>query len=411
MRNLNTLLVMGFLLMAFNTRAQSIHFVLDSVQTYKYTNNGADSIMLSKNMYSFKSNGLLLSNVRYYKNDKFGHTQGKMPYYSGYEAKYDKQGRRIESKLFNKLEGDTMIYKIITTVDYLDTMNILKTYRNNKNDSSLVTKDVVHFADTARLIILSDYEYTYNDSTEILVNKAIFFENGCRRDSLHNYICFGDSCVLTNRQITEYKGGQFYRQITYSGNSMSIFMATYLADTGRIIDKGSKVYGADSLTWANREYERYYPRKSILIRNVEPHFSGSGAFVNTHLLKGTDMTVTYLNADSQTTYVKRYGRATVSDPWQAYGADVYYYSKVLTAENTATQKLAIFPNPAKDIIKVNLAENEEIQEVVISDLQGRSVDRTLNPSNRLTVGNLQTGVYFLQVTTQKGLYTGKFIKE
>jgi len=75
---------------------------------------------------------------------------------------------------------------------------------------------------------------------------------------------------------------------------------------------------------------------------------------------------------------------------------------------TDIKPLEIYPNPAKGVITVRGTEAGEIR---IFDLKGVIVKMVRIDNNVLDISYLQKGVYILQFTTDKAVYTTKFIKE
>lgn len=63
------------------------------------------------------------------------------------------------------------------------------------------------------------------------------------------------------------------------------------------------------------------------------------------------------------------------------------------------KSFSVFPNPAKDVLHLNLAQNQKkIKMVSIFDLSGKDLgDRKLSGNNSLDIGNLHPGVYIIQV--------------
>jgi uncharacterized delta-60 repeat protein len=87
-----------------------------------------------------------------------------------------------------------------------------------------------------------------------------------------------------------------------------------------------------------------------------------------------------------------------------------YSSAVLsTAEFTNADTIALWPNPAKEILTINSLSNDVISMVKIYDLQGKLV---MESSDRRTnVSTLSSGLYIIKVRTEAGEFTEKFIRE
>ncbi|MEP4667539.1 MAG: T9SS type A sorting domain-containing protein [Cyclobacteriaceae bacterium] len=70
--------------------------------------------------------------------------------------------------------------------------------------------------------------------------------------------------------------------------------------------------------------------------------------------------------------------------------------------------LFIFPNPVS--AELNIDFYEAIEFVTIVDVMGRSVKTIYSPENSLDVSDLTKGIYFLQVKTDQGIISKKFLK-
>lgn len=70
----------------------------------------------------------------------------------------------------------------------------------------------------------------------------------------------------------------------------------------------------------------------------------------------------------------------------------------------------VAPNPAGDFIQIQSKSNEAIENVTIATTAGTIVARDLT-NNTLNVADLESGVYFLNITTVSGINTVRFIKK
>ncbi|REC79140.1 serine protease [Chryseobacterium elymi] len=85
------------------------------------------------------------------------------------------------------------------------------------------------------------------------------------------------------------------------------------------------------------------------------------------------------------------------------------YNQVLnTSEMVKKEKLAIFPNPAKNIL--NVASENEVISLEIYDNLGRLITK-VNHQKSVKVEDFAKGVYYLKIQTKDKFYYEKFIKE
>jgi uncharacterized repeat protein (TIGR01451 family) len=82
-----------------------------------------------------------------------------------------------------------------------------------------------------------------------------------------------------------------------------------------------------------------------------------------------------------------------------------------TGDFTVDKSVKIYPNPAKDVVKVE--SNNTIKNIQLYDVQGR-VLQTVTPNQNaatIDISAKAAGIYFLKVTTAKGTKTEKLIKQ
>jgi serine protease AprX len=85
-----------------------------------------------------------------------------------------------------------------------------------------------------------------------------------------------------------------------------------------------------------------------------------------------------------------------------------YNSVLNTSELVKNKKLAIFPNPVKNIL--NIATEAEVISLEIYDNLGRLITK-INHQKSVKVDDFAKGVYYLKIQTKDKMYYEKFIKE
>jgi len=87
-------------------------------------------------------------------------------------------------------------------------------------------------------------------------------------------------------------------------------------------------------------------------------------------------------------------------------------TSTLSAKGHGTHEINIYPNPTKDIVYIE-GNGINMSEISLTDIQGRLVAKYSPEGNNhgMCVTNLQTGIYFVTVSTDKGAITQKIIKE
>ncbi len=77
-----------------------------------------------------------------------------------------------------------------------------------------------------------------------------------------------------------------------------------------------------------------------------------------------------------------------------------------------SQKISVYPNPASDILKIDLHEEAALEKVQIYDVSGRLVREYDKISNEvISVRELEKGMYILKVFADKGNYSKRIIIE
>lgn len=80
------------------------------------------------------------------------------------------------------------------------------------------------------------------------------------------------------------------------------------------------------------------------------------------------------------------------------------------SENNINNNITIFPNPVKDQLTIT-TENEKINSIKIMDVTGKTTKIVTENTTNINVADLAKGLYILQIQTDKGIGTKRFIKE
>ncbi|MBR5663838.1 MAG: T9SS type A sorting domain-containing protein, partial [Bacteroidales bacterium] len=81
------------------------------------------------------------------------------------------------------------------------------------------------------------------------------------------------------------------------------------------------------------------------------------------------------------------------------GTNPYFIGIEENQENAG--KMALYPNPASNVVRIEGVDNEMADEIVIYDLAGRAVKK-YQYCNELNINDLQNGVYLLRVIMNDG---------
>jgi len=102
---------------------------------------------------------------------------------------------------------------------------------------------------------------------------------------------------------------------------------------------------------------------------------------------------------------------TINNPTINQILNVVEGSSLAVSQNSSAT-FSVFPNPAKEILNLNVADGVSIKTAEVFDLNGRSVMKSEVIENAISVSKLATGTYILILSDSNGNdYSQKFIKE
>jgi hypothetical protein len=91
--------------------------------------------------------------------------------------------------------------------------------------------------------------------------------------------------------------------------------------------------------------------------------------------------------------------------WSSTGNDI-----VLGTENSELSQVAIFPNPASEVLNIKVPSTIEVTSVTLYDVLGKATNVSLS-NGQINVSGLARGIYILNVNTTAGTLTEKVIIE
>ena len=99
-----------------------------------------------------------------------------------------------------------------------------------------------------------------------------------------------------------------------------------------------------------------------------------------------------------------------------FGGNAYYDNikindKQLAVNDVRKENIRIYPNPVKDIVKINLPAGQNIKDIIIYNVAGQKV-KILSSPKEINVESLQKGTYIIDIRTDKDQkFSSKFIKQ
>ncbi|PKV49140.1 putative secreted protein (Por secretion system target) [Aquimarina sp. MAR_2010_214] len=185
------------------------------------------------------------------------------------------------------------------------------------------------------------------------------------------------------------------------------------------LSKGSSNTVTVTPTWTDRKYSEGY--RVWIDYNQDGDFTDSGEQVftqsaNQNASVSGSFTVpsSATNGTTRMRVAMRYN--TEPSPCGSFNyGEVEDYTVVIGGSRLATKKnnnVAIYPNPAKDILNISFStQSKEISYSVI-DILGKTII-SISGENKSTidVGGLKKGIYFLKFTDGNNQYTKRFVKQ
>lgn len=90
--------------------------------------------------------------------------------------------------------------------------------------------------------------------------------------------------------------------------------------------------------------------------------------------------------------------------------DITIITGKLSNEKFFTENFNLYPNPTSDVLNISSKNGLEMKEIKITDLSGRIV-KTLNNATTINVSDLSAGTYLIDITTNEGKASSKFVKK
>jgi hypothetical protein len=95
----------------------------------------------------------------------------------------------------------------------------------------------------------------------------------------------------------------------------------------------------------------------------------------------------------------------------ADGDQAIYGDALLGVDEFSEEAISVYPNPVNDILTIDNTTTTEITSIKLYDVLGRLVMVVESDYNQVGVSSLNSGVFFLNIETDRGLITKKIIKE
>lgn len=229
--------------------------------------------------------------------------------------------------------------------------------------------------------------------------------------ALSNAIAYGFASVLGDSYFSETTGSLFYTPVhqalwaNYIPASEAIRLAgwepvTYATTTSNLVElqrfgRGDTVY---LTVWG--------PSAPASVE-IEVDSAGLGLTSNAifnEIISNTQMTISKSEKGWKLLVPMEQNMTRVIKITRN-GSETGVWTNTIPNENN----VQIYPNPVKSI--VNIKSIHEIKSIELSDLSGKLIMKSLVPKNSVDISSVHKGMYFLRISTDKGIFVNKIIKE
>ena len=80
-------------------------------------------------------------------------------------------------------------------------------------------------------------------------------------------------------------------------------------------------------------------------------------------------------------------------------------------ENEIEEQIQVFPNPTNGLLNIEVNNNFQINSISLYNLIGTKILVINNPKNELDLSNLNSGIYLLEIRTDKGKVVERIVKK
>ena len=153
-------------------------------------------------------------------------------------------------------------------------------------------------------------------------------------------------------------------------------------------------YEATEFTW---QADKWYKLKAEISENqIKYYIDGTLVYTGTNFSKTNVLGIIFLH-DNISGF--------------AYIDNIKINDEVMSVNDVKKDNIKLYPNPVKDVLKIDIPNNETITNICIYNVAGQKV-KTFSLPKEINVESLPKGNYIIEITTDKDKkYTSKFIKQ
>ena len=134
---------------------------------------------------------------------------------------------------------------------------------------------------------------------------------------------------------------------------------------------------------------------------------------------GTSLSAPYPNWAERVQSLSAYDGQTIRIGINCVTPDAYMFmvddfkvtATTLSNSDFSKDTFSIYPNPATSVLNITNFNNVEINNISVTDINGRVVKNQVSSLSQINVSDLNAGVYFVTIEAVEGKTTKKFIKQ
>ena len=153
-------------------------------------------------------------------------------------------------------------------------------------------------------------------------------------------------------------------------------------------------YEATEFTW---QADKWYKLKAEISENqIKYYIDGTLVYTGTNFSKTNVLGIIFLH-DNISGF--------------AYIDNIKINDEVMSVNDVKKDNIKLYPNPVKDVLKIDIPNNETITNICIYNVAGQKV-KTFSLPKEINVESLPKGNYIIEIIIDKDKkYTSKFIKQ
>ena len=162
---------------------------------------------------------------------------------------------------------------------------------------------------------------------------------------------------------------------------------------------GQKELNFNQINWTS-SFEVYFKGYEVQKSRDGHNFVKIGFVLSKH---AKDNEQNYLFSDTQVNEALNYYRLKMVDEDNSFS-----YSKILSVSNLEEEPISLFPNPVIDDLFIS--KGYENNSFLILNANGQLIKKGILVNNKINLKELNVGIYYLQVNSNNGNNSYKFVK-